>query len=508
MSSKRSEEKEQAVVVKKVAETIEKHKLIENGDHIVIGLSGGPDSLCLFDILCKLRETMGITLEAVHINHMFRPGAADQDQSFVETTCKERNIDCNTFVYDCNAIAAELGMSSEEAGRKVRYEAFDKVAERAVAKGYDKTSVKIAVAQNANDQAETVLFRLIRGTGGDGLAGIEYMRKSEKGFDIIRPVLDITRKEIENYCAAEGLNPCIDKTNAEAVYTRNKIRLELIPYIEENLNPDVLNSLLRLAKTAQEDKEYLWEQSKAEYEKSKIAAEDEEDENENRITLNLENLQKMKLAVRHRVISMAFGEIGLVKDIQRNHIEAADDIIEKGNTGSSIDFPQGYRLSCSYGKVIFSRTEAKDELASEKAEKSNCCHISQIDDEAENSTNNKFPTNKFSTHDKFSIHIENSQSHILKVNLSREKLCKQYGDVKSLKPEIRTRMNGDYIALSEESGTKKLQDLFVDKKISKEKRDQILLLCIGREVLAVLGDEFTGLKTGFTKTRFTGRYRI
>jgi tRNA(Ile)-lysidine synthase len=162
------------MVKKNIINTIKKHNLINANEHIVIGLSGGPDSVCLFSVLNEWKDDLGITLHAVHVNHGFRPGAADEDQKYVETLCAECGVESTSFLYDCNAIAEEHGLSSEEAGRKVRYESFWKIAAELVQKGIPEEKIKIAVAHNADDQAETVLFRLLRGTGTDGLAGMAY----------------------------------------------------------------------------------------------------------------------------------------------------------------------------------------------------------------------------------------------------------------------------------------------------------------------------------------------
>ena len=167
------------MLVEKVRRTVEEHKLISKGQHIVVGLSGGPDSVCLFHILMRLRKEYDLTIHPVHINHKFRPGAAERDQAYVEELCRKNGLECRTFVVDCNVMADELHMTSEEAGRKARYDAFYQVANEV---GMHE-DVKIAVAQNANDQAETILFRLLRGTGTDGLAGIAYERK-ERGISV------------------------------------------------------------------------------------------------------------------------------------------------------------------------------------------------------------------------------------------------------------------------------------------------------------------------------------
>jgi len=242
------------MITERVRNTIINNHLIEKGEHIVIGLSGGPDSVCLFHILCQLREELGIRLYAVHINHGLRPGAADEDQKYTEDLCARYQVPCRTFSFDVTRIARESGMSSEDAGRKVRYQSFFEVADQI--ENETGGSIKIAVAQNMNDQAETVLMRILRGTGTEGLVGIEYLR-TEKNRGIIRPLLDVTRAEIELYCKENGLDPRIDLTNLEPIYTRNKIRLELLPYLSENYNGNIVAALNRLSRIAKEDKDYF-----------------------------------------------------------------------------------------------------------------------------------------------------------------------------------------------------------------------------------------------------------
>ena len=140
--------------------------------HIVLGLSGGPDSVCLFSVLTELAGEMNLTLHPVHINHRFRPGAAEEDQTYVEELCRSNGLSCRSFVYDCPAMAREQKLTPEEAGRKARYEAFFKVAGEIHASGVPASKIAVAVAQNANDQCETILFRILRGTGTDGLSAV------------------------------------------------------------------------------------------------------------------------------------------------------------------------------------------------------------------------------------------------------------------------------------------------------------------------------------------------
>lgn len=347
------------MLIERVKKTIEEQHLIEKNQHIVLGLSGGPDSVCLFHVLTMLKKQMKLNIYPVHLNHKFRPVEAERDQAYAENLCRKLGSECRTFVVDCNKLAEELSLTSEEAGRKARYDAFYQTAEEVAAKLTEdgmsdeeaKACVKIAVAHNANDQAETILFRLLRGTGTDGLAGIAYKRQ-ERGFEVIRPILDIYRNEIEEYCSINDLQPVIDHTNNEMLYARNKIRLELIPFIENGYNENIKESFVRLGRIAAEDKEYIWHQVEKEYERL-VLLDDAGKESNDEVVMDRIKLNDLHAAVRHRLIMKAFARIGLEKDISEERIKSADSIIEKKQGPKTVQFPHGYRLKVAKGKVIF-----------------------------------------------------------------------------------------------------------------------------------------------------------
>ncbi len=278
----------------KIKQTIEEHDLITKGDKVLVGLSGGPDSLCLLHILNELKELLGFTLSAFHVNHMIRE-EADKDEAWLTQLCKEWEIPFESVKVDVPAYAKENRLSTEDAGRRIRREYL-----------FSRGADKIAIAHNKNDQAETVLMRIIRGTGVRGLCAMEY--KTPEG--IIRPLLDTERDEIEKYCVEKKLNPLIDKTNFQTDYTRNKIRLEILPALQE-LNPGVIDALVRLADSARED------------EKSIFA----------------------------RVVTTALAEAGLETDIGSKHINALYKATKKNTGGKIIEFPRGYKAVIKNGKV-------------------------------------------------------------------------------------------------------------------------------------------------------------
>lgn len=461
-------------VTAEVRKAVLRYGLVKKGDHIVCGLSGGPDSVCLFFALDQLKEELGITISAVHVNHKLRPGAAEEEQQYVETLCAQLGVRCRSVVFDCAALAARLGITGEEAGRKKRYEAFDEEAEFLVRElGKKREQIRIAVAHNAEDQAETLLFRMIRGTGTDGLAGIERMRRSEKGFWIIRPILGIRRKDIEEYCREKELRPRIDKTNLEAVYTRNKIRLELLPYLAQNLNENVVEALLRLAVTAGEDREYLRQQAEEAYQTARIQI------SEDRVELCLERVRSLPAALRHRVLILAFSALGLRQDIGRIHIEAADRLIQDGTTGKTADFPAGYRIQTVYGKLVL---RAPGRTLQETSDGGHFT-VRLLDQEAW-AAYPKFPPGKFAAFDYAAY-------------------CRERGGEP---PVLRLKQPGDFLPTA--GGTKKLQDLLVDSKVPREERDLIAVAASGSEILWIPGRE-GGPPNGLPgKGRFSAKYRV
>lgn len=231
----------------KVLKTIKKYELIENGNNIVIGVSGGPDSMALLNILISLKkdEKLNYEITVAHINHGIRI-EAEEETKYVENFCKENKIPCFIKREKVEELAKKQKIGTEEAGRKLRYSFFEEVAKKV-------NATKIATAHNANDNAETILMNLIRGSGTSGLKGIEAKRDNK----YIRPLIECTRKEIEDYCKAKKLEPKQDKSNSENIYTRNKVRNILLPLIESEFNPNIISSLNRMSQIVKEENEYL-----------------------------------------------------------------------------------------------------------------------------------------------------------------------------------------------------------------------------------------------------------
>ena len=227
-----------ASLLTEVLKTIKKYNLIKNGDRIVLGVSGGPDSIAMLNILNDIRNDKKLQMKfdiiVAHVNHMIREEAID-DQKFVENFCKKINVTFYAKSIDVQKIANNKKIGTEEAGRNARYEFFDEILEK-------ENANKIAIAHNKNDKIETIIMNMLRGSGIAGLKGIEPIKNDK----YIRPLIECERFEIEEYCKQNNIEPRIDRTNFENVYTRNKVRNIVIPYIKQEFNPNIIQTMDRL----------------------------------------------------------------------------------------------------------------------------------------------------------------------------------------------------------------------------------------------------------------------
>ena len=307
----------------KVLSTIKKYNLIENGDKLVLGVSGGPDSMAMLSILNRIKNEKLIDFDFVvaHINHGLRENARI-DEEYVQKYCNAINVPC--FIHHANIKekAEREKRGIEETGRIIRYDFFNEVKENVGAN-------KVAIAHNSNDNVETVIMNIVRGSGLSGLKGIEA-----KSQYYIRPLIEIERNEIEDYCSNENLNPRHDESNDENVYTRNKIRNIAIPYIKEELNPNIIEAITRLSNIAKDDLNYLDIQTENAY--KAICIEEKNLNNdvynkdaESIIILDLKRFNAENIAIQKRLILYSINKIfGTTKGIEKIHIE---DIIKLCN---------------------------------------------------------------------------------------------------------------------------------------------------------------------------------
>lgn len=322
---------------KKVLETIKKYNLIENGDKLVLAVSGGPDSITMLDILNEIKNEKIIDFEisVAHINHMIRE-EAKSDELYVKNYCEEKNIDFYSKSIDVLKLANNNKTGTEEMGRIVRYKFFDEVLEKT-------GSNKVSIAHNKNDKAETMIMNILRGSGISGLKGIEPKRGK-----YIRPLIECERYEIENYCKEKNLNPRIDKTNFDNTYTRNKIRNVVIPYIKEEFNPNIVNTLNRLSELVVEEEEYIENRVKKTYETLLI----KEDKKE--IILDLKKFNEEEKVIKSRIVLYTITRLlGNCQGIGKVHIE---DIIKlcSNNIGNKFLTPnKNIKILVKNHKIYF-----------------------------------------------------------------------------------------------------------------------------------------------------------
>ncbi len=486
-----------------VKKLIQKEDLLQKGMHVIVGLSGGPDSVCLFDMLCRLAEELALQLYPVHVNHQFRPGAAERDQAFCETLCMSRGWPCRSFVYDCAQIAEAEGMTAEEAGRKVRYEAFGVTATNLLRRGIAAQDIAIAVAQNANDQAETILFRILRGTGTDGLAGIAKKRYETVRWEtaaksaaaqiaVIRPLLETQRAEIERYLAERNMTACIDQTNAELIYTRNKIRLELLPYLAEQYNENIIAGLNRLGSIAQHDKAYLQETAARAFADARVCGETAargetavcvEAASHGEISAKQETavrgreaalylscavLRGLHTAIRTRVYQRALQEIGMTENFSSVQAEAIEQLLQTERPSAEAELPDGFRAARVYDKLKFYRAARGS------------AHMPAGD-------NVKAVRDAAAAGQRYRLWQTDTAAYLALLAAGRLGVHGAFcADAlpAGAQVEVRTRRDGDYLPIR--GGRKKLQDFLVDAKVPKNRRDELLLLTCGSRILWIL----------------------
>lgn len=322
-----------------ILKTIKKYELIESGDKVLIAVSGGPDSMCLLDVLNKLKAKLGIEIAVAHVNHGIRKEAKEETQ-YIKEYCSKYNIKIYVKYADVLSLAKKDKIGLEEEGRKVRYNFFNEVLEET---GFNK----IAIAHNMNDKAETVLMNIIRGAGSLGLKGIEAKRDNK----YIRPLIETERCNIEKYCEENKLNPKLDQSNNDNTYTRNKIRNVLIPFIKEEFNPNIIKGINKLSEIVTEEQNYLEKIVNNIYNKIKI------EETSEKIVLDLKEFNSQDTIIKKRLLLVSIAKIfGTSKNIEKIHIEDIIKLCER-NIGNKYLTPnKNVKVFVNKGKIIISHT--------------------------------------------------------------------------------------------------------------------------------------------------------
>lgn len=442
----------QSSVIDTVQRTIRKHNMLAPGDSVLVGLSGGADSVCLLHCLASLKKRLGIQLYAAHLNHGIRGKEADGDQHFAQNLCEKLDVPFYTEKVDVPALAKSEGVSEETAGRLARYRYFARLC-------HEHNITKTATAHNQNDQAETVLMRIIRGTGTDGMSGIRYCRRD----GVIRPLLDVKRADIEEYCTANGLSYCTDSTNNEESYTRNRIRKKLIPMLAEEFNPNITETLAVLSQNVSQDAEFINGYTSRLYKRINNPAPKKKP-----VVLDIQTLKMVDESIRTRLIRLAITDaMGREYKPERTHITAINELIDK-ETGTEINLPRGLTAAVKYGWLAF-ETDSDREKLRERIQDNLSVEVSSEG------------IYKFGN---YTITLETADGGKPK----KGQLKLDYDKIKDMMPlVIRNRKDGDRFSVFKDGRNKKLKSFMIDEKIPADERNGIPLLCSGNNVIAVIG---------------------
>ena len=438
-------------MVEEVLQYIMQYHMVEPGDVVIAGVSGGADSVCLLLVLEKLAAKLSITIEAVHINHGIR-AEAGEDAEFVRKLCEDRQIPFHLICADVETQAKQEKMSTEEMGRKIRYEAFRQIL------GGRKG--KIAVAHNSNDRAETMLFHLFRGTGLAGACGIRPVQG-----EIIRPLLFLERKEIEQWLQEQQISFCTDATNLGDDYTRNRIRHHILSYAEEEIVHGATANMNRAAKQLQEADEYVMRQTLAAVERCCVFT-----EHPKAVSVKLSLLQKEDPFIRKRLLFYAVCEIaGQKKDITEAHIQSIDKLLQ-GTGSKECMLPYQVHVYKQYEWVKIEKREACGEPSGEEYPELRVGIPSVI----------QVP---------FLGDVEFQTFSYEKSQIIPQKTYTKWFDYDKITTTLflRPRQAGDYLTVNQQMGRKSLQDYFVDQKIPKENRNSLYVLAMDHHVVWVPG---------------------
>lgn len=436
-------------ILNRVLETNKKYEMFFGGEKILIGLSGGPDSVSLLHILNHLKDKYRFTLFAIYVNHMLRPDEIPSEIEFCRSLCEKFSLQFFVKSVDVKNFAKEQNLNIQEAARQLRYYAYEE-------KAWEIKADKIALAHTADDQAETLLMRLFRGSGTTGLSGIPPVRKH-----FIRPLIEIERKEIEEFLMQNNIDYITDSSNMKKDYLRNRIRLTLMPILK-NLNPEITTVLSRTAALFRDEERYF------EIIVTKTLMKMISRKTDERIELFLAPFEVMDKVIMRRVLRRAIDETKGLRGISFLHIEDIVELIKNGKTGDRVYLPKGIRVIKDYSTLILT-SEAPVVLGVYQAEipgetilkESGILLKSSIitKEEADN-------LSKFGEGESFGIF-----------------------DMDKLKMPliIRPRKNGDFFYPKGFGRRKKIQDFFVDLKVPRDERDRIPILTSSEDIVWVVG---------------------
>ncbi len=442
-----------------VLNTIKRYDMFESGDSVVVGVSGGPDSVCMLRILDELSTQLSIQLVAACLDHSTRDGESQRDAAFVERLADSMQLECHVDKVDVAALKPP-GASFEVAARDLRYEFLENVAKTT-------RSAKVAVAHTANDQAETVLMRLLSGTGLRGLAGIRPVRPLGDVI-LVRPLIDVKRSDIMSYLESHNVSFRVDETNFDRSHVRNKVRLELIPTLEKEYNRNVVDALSRAARVLQEEEDYLSERAR------EIAARVVQHETGDQVEMSRRSYAGASPVLRRRLImDLARRLSDNVPRLALASVESADTLCVGGQTGSRMLICDDVELVVEHDLILFRKMPA-DYSGPPRGV------VVGV------------PVPGRMAAAKFGIEVETTvfeRTQTVQELIARCGPTVQFFDADKVRGNlfIRTRLPGDRFCPLGLGGAKKLSDYFTDAKYPRDKRRQTVLLLSGKEIMWIIG---------------------
>lgn len=449
---------------KKLLTTIEKFQMLDTGDRVLVGFSGGPDSMALLHVLNEMKGLLNIKVNALHINHQLRTKAADEDEQFTIKVCKKMDIAIKSKKIDVMKYAKKHKLSIEESARVLRYEELSKQAKRLRCN-------KIAVGHNANDNVETVILNLVRGTGLTGLSGIPPKRDK-----IIRPLIEIERKEILDYLKQKELEYCFDLTNIELGYRRNYIRHKIVPLLLD-INPNLINTILRTSEIIRDTKNNVMKMT-AQAKKNVVL-----EAPEGRIVLDIKKLLSYNLLIRREIIKTMLPRLGF------EQIGAILALVNRPS-GKRLELTKDYIIWKEYNKLILAQTEEKKANLSNKVWKVNIGKMTKIHELGLELTAG-------TTRCRHNLWRRSTKKKTLRKDCNYAMFDKS---AIVLPLSIRLRQPGDRF-IPFKGKEKKLKEVLIDDKIPVRTRDRLPLLCDAHNILWIIGSRRSniGLITNKTK---------
>jgi tRNA(Ile)-lysidine synthase len=431
-------------LIQKAADTIIRYSMLSKGDKVLVGLSGGPDSVCLLHILSILKDSHDLSLHAIYIDHLLRPGETGAEIEFCRNLCGKSEVPFITKSADVKTFAKEQGMSVQEAARELRYRIYNETL-------YEINGHKIALGHNANDQSETLIMRLSRGSGPSGLGGIPPVRGC-----IIRPLILSDRTEIEEFLEKNAIKYIVDSSNLKKDYLRNRIRMTLIPILME-INPNINGTMSQTAEIFREEEQYF------EIIVTKALMKLISRKTDDRIELFVSPFGNMDKVIMRRVLRRAVDATKGLRGISFVHIEDIMRLIRDGQSGDRIYLPKNIRVIKEYATVIITAeppaklTARSLDVPGEVVMKEACMILkSSLTDSREQ--------------------IEFGKSRIF---LDAERM--------EFPLTIRHRRNGDFFYPAGFGRRKKLQDFFVDEKVPRDERDRVPVVLSGEDIIWITG---------------------